>query len=261
MNRIAALEGRGPHAPRRAAGACALGIMTKAPQAGHVKTRLVPPLSPAEASTLHACFLADTAANIAALARTHACQGIAVYTPPGSEALLARLLPPGFRLVCQRGDGLGHRLRSAAADALGADYAAVCLIDADSPTLPAEALVQAMEALARPGDRLVLGPADDGGYYLIGLKAPHPALFEDIDWSTGRVLAQTLARAEAIGLETVLLPPWYDVDDAEALRRLCDELFPRGAGAAPRRRGYPAPETRRYLARLLEREGPRRWLG
>jgi uncharacterized protein len=98
------------------------------------------------------------------------------------------------------------------------------VLNSDSPTLPTAFLVEAAEALARPGDRAVLGPSSDGGYYLLGLKTSHRRLFEDIAWSTERVAEQTLQRAAEIGLEVYRLPAWYDVDDVGSLRRLQSEL-------------------------------------
>jgi len=98
------------------------------------------------------------------------------------------------------------------------------VLNSDSPTLPTAFLVEAAEALARPGDRAVFGPSSDGGYYLLGLKTAHRRLFEDIAWSTERVAEQTLQRAAEIGLEVHRLPGWYDVDDVESLRRLRGEL-------------------------------------
>src|SRR2546423_89258 len=212
-----------PDVPR---GACALGVVFKAPRAGMSKTRLVPPLTRAEAAALSVCFLRDTTANIAAVgARGHAAAGVAVYTPVGAEGAFDGLLPEGFSLLAQRGASLSERLCNAASDLLSVGYEALCLIDADSPTLPTELLAQAVTALARPGERVVLGAADDGGYYLIGLKRAHRQLFDGIEWSTAQVFAQTVARARALGLTVETLPRWYDVDDAATLARLCAELF------------------------------------
>jgi glycosyltransferase A (GT-A) superfamily protein (DUF2064 family) len=101
----------------------------------------------------------------------------------------------------------------------------------------------------------VLGPSDDGGYYLIGLKKLHRQLFEGIDWSTERVLEQTIQRAHEINLPVHLLPTWYDVDDRATLSRLCQECF--GANGRTSR-GYPAPATRSFLDDLLQREGRQR---
>lgn len=230
--------------------------MTKAPTAGSVKTRLSPPLTLDEAAGLYACFLKDTAESIAAFGAAGRGAGVAVYTPESAEALFGRLLPPDFGLIPQRGEGLGERLLNAAAEILTAGYRSVCLIDSDSPTLPPAALEAAMAALAQPGERVVLGPADDGGYYLIGMTAARPRLFADVAWSTDQVLTQTIARARETGLEVVLLPRWYDVDDGASLRRLCEELVPdHRAGTRPP--GYHAPHTRDYLRRLLASEHER----
>ena len=243
------------------AGACALAMMIKAPRPGASKTRLSPPLSPEEAATISGCFLRDTTANIAHVVHAHApggggspAAGVAVYTPVGMEAAFDGLLPDGFTMVSQREEGFGGRLIGAVEDLLAVGYSAVCLIDSDSPTLPAAALAAAVEALAQPGDRVVLGPSEDGGYYLIGVKAAHKRLFEDITWSTEHVTPQTLERAAELGLEVVPLPTWYDVDDRSTLHSLCDELF---SGSSPRAQagGYPAPHTREFLSGLLAREG------
>ena len=238
---------------------CAIGIMTKAPAAGSVKTRLVPPLSYDEAALLHISFLKDTAENVAQASGLCACDGAAVYTPAGTGPTLEALLPHGFRLVCQRGETLGDRLLSATADLLAAGYGSVCLIDSDSPTLPLAALTTAVALLARPGERVVLGPADDGGYYLIGVKAVRRELFTGISWSTDKVFAQTVERIEAARLAAEVLPHWYDVDDGPSLQRLCEELFAGSAGERSAPRGYHAPHTRRNLARLLNSARERVW--
>lgn len=226
---------------------CAIAVMAKAPRIGEVKTRLVPPLSPAEAAELSAHFLKDISDNILAAAQLQPIDGYMAYSPAGSEALFRSLLPPGIALLPPRHNGLGASLYDAAEDLLAAGYGAACLVNADSPTLPTAVLAEAAGAIRAPGDRLVLGPAADGGYYLIGLKRSHRRLFEDIDWSTERVFSQTVERAAELVLETVTLPVWYDVDDFSSLRRLSDEL--RGASSA----GYPAPHTAAVLRRLAGR--------
>lgn len=204
---------------------CAVAVMAKAPREGAVKTRLVPPLSPAEAAELGACFLRDVAGNILAAAQLAPIDGYVAYSPPGSEAEFAALLPAGIKLLPPRRTGLGASLLDAARDLLAIGYGAACLVNADSPNLPTERLVEAVRTLAPPGDRLVLGPADDGGYYLIGLKQAHRRLFEDIAWSSEVVLRQTLERAAELGLDAVTLAPWYDVDDAAGFERLRRELL------------------------------------
>jgi rSAM/selenodomain-associated transferase 1 len=245
--------------------------MIKAPRAGAVKTRLVPPLTHEEAAALSVCFLRDTTENIASVSVEGGASGVAVYTPVGLEAAFDNLLPRDFALLTQRGDGFGERLFYAVEDLLSVGFESLCLIDSDSPTLPTGLLATAVATLARSGDRVVLGATDDGGYYLIGVKRAHRRLFEDIDWSTARVLAQTVERAAEVGLETVILPTWYDVDDGATLKRLCDELFlttiqkttgARNTTGAENleevQAGYAAPFTREYLARLMALEGRER---
>jgi uncharacterized protein len=242
-----------PHSGGRVPGGrCALAIMTKAPQAGRVKTRLTPPLSPEEAAALNICFLRDTTAAISRTAQRSQSQGVAVFTPPGSEAAYADILPADFLLVPQRGDAFGERLSAATADLLALGFDSLCLIDSDSPTLPDAAFVQAVDFLSRPGDSVVLGPSDDGGYYLIGLKKLHPRLFEGIDWSTERVLEQTIAATQEIDVPVHLLPTWYDVDDRNTLSRLCAECFRSNGNHAD---SFAAPATRDFLAEIIEREG------
>jgi rSAM/selenodomain-associated transferase 1 len=231
---------------------CALAIMAKAPRPGTVKTRLSPPLMPEQATALSICFLRDTAENIAAVAaqfssRDHRATGLIAYTPVGDEALFDGLLPEDFALIAQRGDSFGDRLLAAAEDILLCGYSSVCLIDSDSPTVPPQAYEQALSELGRPGDRIVLGPATDGGYYLIGLKQPHAAVFDRIQWSTEWVYAETCERAREAGIEVVELPLWYDVDDGQTLEILKAELL---AGMAPGFAmipGYPAPRTKQFL--------------
>ena len=267
-----------PNSPERMVrGVCALGVMTKAPQAGRVKTRLVPPLTPEEAAELNKCFLRDTAAAISsAFSGRRACPpkprrrqvgdeeksdfrpeigasrsetataacGIAVYTPVGAESTYTDILPANFSLLPQRGDKFGERLYFAVEDLFKCGFASVCLIDSDSPTVPAENFAEAVELLSTREDRVVLGPSDDGGYYLIGVKKPHWHLFEQIDWSTERVLNQTMQRATEIGIAVTLLPTGYDVDDGASLRRLCDELLGENAGDSV------APNTRKFLVSI-----------
>ena len=228
--------------------------MAKAPRSGTVKTRLVPPLGGDEAAMLSTCFLKDIAENFALVAEQVPARGFVAYTPPGTEAIFRDLLPGSIGMLPSRRSGLGLSLFDAAADLLEAGYGAACLVNADSPTLPTSTLLDAAAALHAPGDRVVLGPAIDGGYYLIGLKHPHAALFEDIAWSTERVFRQTVERATSLGLPVVTLPTWYDVDDETSLGWLCQELL---AGRRPpdfTSVGYGAPHTAAYLRQLVAAE-------
>jgi rSAM/selenodomain-associated transferase 1 len=245
-----------PIAPR-----CALALMAKVPFAGEVKTRLIPPLNPEEAAILSSCFLRDMTTNLADL-NANGTEVVLLYTPADAETLLRDLLP-GFRLFAQQGETLGERLINAAAQLLSSGFESVCLINSDSPTLPGEILTTAAATLTQKGDRVVLGPSQDGGYYLIGLKRPHRYLFERIAWSTADVLAHTIKRAAEINLPVELLPMWYDVDDAATLRLLCEELCLLSNGHDSRaqfRGGFEAPHTRNYLAGLIVKEDNGRFL-
>ena len=233
-------------------GLCALAVMTKAPRAGQVKTRLTPPLTPEEAAAVNICFLRDMTAAIARSIRDEPARGIAVYTPVGAEEAYAGIVPDEFDLLPQRGGAFEERLIHAIEDLLSLGFESVCLINSDSPTLPPRAFAQAAQILSKKEDIIVLGPSDDGGYYLIGLKKLHRTLFENISWSTESVMEQTSERAQEAALEVHLLAAWYDVDDSTALRRLCRELFTDN-GSTPD--AYPAPATRKYLEELLKQKG------
>ena len=228
-------------------GTCAIGVMAKAPRPGYAKTRLCPPLSPDQAAALSAAFLRDITESIALAAREVPVRGYVAYAPAGAEHLFDGCLAGGTGFVLADGSpsmppevqGFGRCLLHAAQTLFAAGFGAVCLLNADGPTLPTAFLVEATRALSAPGQRVVLGPADDGGYYLIGMKWPYAHLFADIAWSTGDVAAATYARAVALGLDVVTLPSWYDVDDAASLARLA-------VGDEPP--AYEAPVTRACLA-------------
>jgi rSAM/selenodomain-associated transferase 1 len=238
-----------PNLDQRIGGeSCALAVMTKAPRAGKVKTRLVPPLTSEEAAALNVCFLQDIASAISNTTRGGKATGIAVYTPVGAEGAYHRILPTDFFLVPQRGESFGERLLLATKDLFHLGFESVCLINSDSPTVPARVFSEAVAVLLRPGDRLVLGPSDDGGYYLIGLKKLHRRIFEKIDWSTEKVLRQTIERAAQLNLDVHLLPAWFDVDDRATLHRLYETLFGNSGNLS-------APATRNFLAELTGKKG------
>jgi uncharacterized protein len=221
--------------------------MCKAPLPGRTKTRLAAAIGATAAAQLSACFLRDVAAAIEAVPHTLGRRGYGVYAPSGSEQVLRDLFPPDFGLMLQAGEDLGDALFGAVRGLLDAGHDCVLLVNGDSPTLPPVLLTQAVGALRKPGDRMVLGPSSDGGYYLIGLKMPHKHLFFRIAWGTETVARRTRERAAEIGLEAVLLPEWYDIDDLESLGWLRDEL----AGASARfRGGSPARATRAFLAAM-----------
>jgi rSAM/selenodomain-associated transferase 1 len=227
--------------------ACAIGVMAKAPRPGFSKTRLCPPLEPDQAAALSAAFLRDITENIAVAARATEISGYVAYAPKGAEALFdghlaagtGRLLADGLGSMPPGVQGFGRCLLHAVAAMLALGHRSAVVLNSDSPTLPTELLIRTADALSAAGDRVVLGPADDGGYYLLGMKAAHARLFADIAWSTDSVAATTRVRAAELGLPVVELPSWYDVDDHAALSRLaCDTS------------GYPAPFTAKALARI-----------
>ena len=201
----------------------AVAIICKTPAAGKSKTRLSPPLRPDECATISGCFIRDLSTTIQSLANDGDVAGCAVYTPVGSEPALRQLLPHRFCLIPQGEGDLGARLLKGTIDLLGAGYSAAILVNSDSPTLPKAILRQAVDAV-RQGDNVVLSPALDGGYTLVGLSRPHARLFQDMPWSTSDVYRLTLERAKEIELPVINVPGWYDVDDAASFRMLEDEF-------------------------------------
>lgn len=195
----------------------ALLVVAKRPAPGQTKTRLSPPLSPEQASALYECFLRDT---LDLIRQTPGVQPVIAYLPQPEEGYF-KGLAPDFELILQEGNDLGARLDHALTHYLQLGYERVVIMDSDSPTLPAACLKTAFEALEEAN--VVLGPCDDGGYYLIGLKRPAPRLLREVQMSTPTVVADTLALAAEEGLQVKLLPVWYDIDDATALDRLISE--------------------------------------
>ena len=237
-----------------APGSCGIAVMAKASRPGRTKTRLVPPLTFEEAAAFNTAFLQDVAANIAAADREArrtggTIDGYMAFGPPGSEAFFQNILPASIGLIEAWFPNFGDCLFTAIEELLGLGHGSAVVLNADSPTLPTALLAETAAVLARPGDRAVLGPSSDGGYYLLGLKAPHRRLFEDVAWSTETVAQQTLERAAEIGLNVHVLPTWYDVDDAAALRTLSAELAD-GLSFAPGLVPHRAPHARALLATL-----------
>ena len=246
--------------PRAAVTACGIAVMAKASAPGRAKTRLVPPLSYDEAAALNTAFLQDVADNMLLAAR-HAAPGAgiaayAAYGPPGSEDFFRRNFAASIGLIPAWLPNFGDCLYYAINEIFARGHTAAVVLNADSPTLPTALLNETAEMLAQPGDRAVLGPSSDGGYYLLGLKVPHRRMFDDISWSTERVAEQTLERAREIKLDVHLLPEWYDVDDVDCLRRLHGEICrsrPVSLQADARRR---QPHHARHTAALFGRVWP-----
>lgn len=238
----------------------ALAMMCKAPISGASKTRLCPPLDFEDAARLSRCFIADVAATVAGISAAADVDGFVAYTPATAGTLLDEFVPRDIGRLEQRGADLGERMLQVSEDLFALGYTGVCLIGADSPTMPAALVMRALDVLRQGGDGAVIGPAIDGGYTLIGLKRRCSSLFTAISWSSSLVLAQTLDRAATARLPAVLLPPWYDVDDAATLRLLLHELFGSGIGLLePTMSGGSAAHSRAFLAELMGRDNCLGW--
>ncbi|HEY7243728.1 MAG TPA: TIGR04282 family arsenosugar biosynthesis glycosyltransferase [Xanthobacteraceae bacterium] len=224
--------------------------MAKASAPGRTKTRLVPPLNYDEAADLNTAFLIDIARNIQAAARATSIAGYWAFGPPGSAAFFRARVDPDMASFEAWLPNFGDCLQLALRELLNRQHRGAIVLNSDSPTLPTALLIEAAEVLAQRDDRIVLGPAVDGGYYLLGVKQAHARLFEDIAWSTSRVAAQTIDRARELSLNVHMLAPWYDVDDADALSLLQAELTGRRA-FNPALASYPAPHTAALMNSLL----------
>jgi uncharacterized protein len=200
-------------------------VMAKYPSPGSVKTRLAAQIGASTACRLYAAFVGDLAERLAGAGLPVTW---AVWPPDAPFAALVS----GQRCIAQVGRDLGERMEAAMQACRDATPLPVITVGADAPHLDPARLTEAAEALTGDAD-VVLGPATDGGYYLIGLRAPCPALFRDIAWGSSGVLDATLARARAAGLRVLLLAPTFDVDDADGLAAL-RALLARGGAALPR---------------------------
>ncbi|MCC7207213.1 MAG: TIGR04282 family arsenosugar biosynthesis glycosyltransferase [Anaerolineae bacterium] len=200
----------------------ALMVVAKKPAPGQTKTRLCPPLSGEQAAALYEAFLRDTLDLIRAARACLPLDPILVYLPEGADEDF-RALAPDFARFQQQGADLSERLNHATTHCLTRlGYNQAAIMNSDSPTLPVGCLVEAFTALEQAD--VTLGPTDDGGYYLIGLKRPAPPLFLTVTMSTPRVAQDTLDRAHDERLSVHLLPPSHDVDYVDDLWRLADEL-------------------------------------
>lgn len=195
-------------------------LMVKAPRPGEVKTRLVPPLTAAAAASLASCFVRDTVTNT----RRIIDNVLIAYAPADGRQTLESLVPEGLLWVEQHGEDLGARLEAAVTHAAGLGFGPLVVMGSDSPTVPARFLQAAIDSLASEASDIVLGPTEDGGYYLIGMRNCRPELFQDVEWSTRLTYKQTLRNAARLGLRALELPQWYDVDTFADLLRLRDEI-------------------------------------
>jgi uncharacterized protein len=216
-------------------------IFAKEPRPGQVKTRLSPPLSPEAAAQLYHRFIQDI---LDEMARVPGVRLAVAFSPPTAQDFFSRLAPPGTNLFPQEGADLGERMARAFARSFAAGFGPVLLRGSDVPDLPAAVVSEAQAVLASGQAQVVLGPATDGGYHLVGLTEPQPALFQGPVWSSSTVLTDTQRLARQLGLRVHLLPPWPDIDTYDDLR-----TFLHRAGPAPQ----PGWRSREQAQRLLGR--------
>ncbi len=225
-----------------------LVIMAKAPKPGKVKTRLTESLPSPAVTALYRCLLEDTLALAGSLTSVE----VAVMCPEPDQYELAHLLGNKVQVVAQNGAGLAAGLTSVFRHFTATGRQRVIAFNSDSPHLPASLLDSAFEILTTRD--VVVGPTHDGGYYLVGAKAAHPALFESDGMGTGSALDRLLTRTKALELSTGFTEPFYDIDVAKDLILLAREL--RLAPArAPRTAGW-FEEWQQAVAQLRHTEGP-----
>jgi rSAM/selenodomain-associated transferase 1 len=197
----------------------AIVIMAKEPRPGLVKTRMVSDLDPTAVSKLYLGFLMDRIEQVREI--SHVDHYIA-YTPESTEGFFKKLAPSEFLLIPQDGEDLGERLSNISERLFKEGYRNIVIMDSDSPNLPSRLITSSLDVLEE-GD-IVLGPCEDGGYYLVGLNHQIPEIFRDIPWSTSEVVAVTKERANSEGKSIKFLEKWYDVDTREDLIRLKEDL-------------------------------------
>jgi uncharacterized protein len=202
-----------------------LGVFAKHWEPGKVKSRLAPSIGESHAATLHALFVATLIERFSQVGQRR----MVAFWPPEAQGCFAGVVQDRWELVPQTGGDLGQRMQAFFVTALGRAERVV-LIGSDSPDLPTEMLPQAFDALA--SHDVVLGPAADGGYYLLGVARRIPPIFEGIAWSSRDVWSQTTARLKAAGIAWHALPAWYDVDEPADLAALRQRL-PAAAASDP----------------------------
>ncbi len=196
----------------------ALIVFAKVPMAGRVKTRLTPELDEQEAAELYEAFLLDALDAYSALDAD-----MRLYVAGGAAQLGALQVPQKVAIFQQSGDGLGERMARAFAETFAGGYERVTIIGTDHPTLPPAFIDYAFRSLSSPKS-ITIGPADDGGYYLLAMNDFMPQVFRGMSYSHPGVFEETLMRIADLGADLVVLPPWYDVDRPAQLRRLRAEL-------------------------------------
>ena len=216
-------------------------VFVKNPEPGTVKTRLQTRYSPEQAAGIYRAFILDTLENALTVpAKAHRV----AYAPSTAEAEIQQLCGPSWQLTPQAETDLGDRMYLALNQSLQAGASRAVIVGTDIPSLPAQHIHQAFDILS---DRdVVLGPSTDGGYYLVGLSRPVRSIFQNIEWSTDRVLIQTLERIHSADLSLGLVPPWYDIDTPEEL----DFLLAHARAIEQAGQGASLTHTQAYLSTL-----------
>jgi rSAM/selenodomain-associated transferase 1 len=218
----------------------AIAVMAKRPESGKVKTRLCPPLTPGEAADLYNAFLLDTVGLALGIPGTDL---FIAYDPDPARDFFSRTFPGPMECIPQGTGDLGARLSRISHGLFSRGYRKLIILASDTPHLPEECIRQAFSRLDETD--VVLGPCDDGGYYLIGSRVHAPALFAGILWSTSAVLERTTGLARDAGMTWELLPSCYDIDTKEDLVRLMT-----GLQAVTARNPVMCPRTKETLAAL-----------
>jgi len=194
----------------------ALAVMAREPVAGRVKTRLTPELTPRDAALLYQAFLRDTLGKVGSLPGV---RPVVAYTPDTAEEYFRRIAPRHALLLSQQEGDLGERLEHVSSELFHLGFSRVVIVGSDSPDLPRDYLELAFLRLV--SHDLVLGPCDDGGYYLIGLSCrPEHVLFTGIPWSSSMVFETTLRKAKSMEMSVAILPGWHDIDTLKDLQTL-----------------------------------------
>ena len=219
---------------------CAIAVMAKRPEPGNVKTRLCPPLTLVQAADLYEAFFLDTVSLISGIEHTDV---FIAYDPETAQDFFSLILSPTVKCIPQGVGDLGKRLAGISSIVFSHGYRKVIMLASDTPHLPLDYIRMAFRQL--DDTDVILGPCDDGGYYLIGLRFPAPVVFEGIPWSTSRVLDLTIERAREAGMTCELVPSCYDIDTWQDVERLMHDIQVQAHGDTSR-----CPHTKKVLTDL-----------